>query len=264
MKFDGVVGITAGLLIFTWGCAPKEKMISPGPQTPPPLTKPVFDRTFGDLTVGEGATLLIQYKGMNILIDPMFIPDNADNLDYLIFTGGFLPESFKTLRKNLKIVCPKSEEKPIQSLGFSQVKGIAPGSRIMFQKNGGFLFVSVLENRFGAQPGTAGNSYILEFDNGRNIFVAGDALEPGSLKLNIYQLRDDGKEIHFGFFHGEPGQEEKVAQMVAMLQPKIGFITPQTSAMELKLSSDKFQTRLKEELFDGFIVNPKAGEKYPF
>lgn len=246
-------------------CAPKRPG-APGVPLPVPVSQPVFDKTFGEVEIGGGSTLSIQFKSIHLLVDPFQFQDDASSVDYLLLTDGksvhFGSGSTQGIRRNLKIICAKNAERDLQRKGFTQVKSLPPGSRILLQKNGGSLFVTSFENKTASGKESV-NSYLLEFDNGRNLFISGDLPEADLLRETVYQLRDDGKEIHFGFIYASSA-EDNCAKLLALLQPKFGFVISSGAPNPPQIKEDVFRSKLKEELFDGFALIPRRADKFPF
>ncbi len=129
------------------------------------------------------------------------------------------------------------------------LKGLAPGRRMLLKKDEGFLFVS-----------RAPAGYLLEFDNGRNIYVGEELPAADALRPFVYELRDDGKEITLAFIPAAP--EERLAEIIGLLQPKIALIVQ--SAAGKRTNAALLRRLLQVLMFSGELYLPAPGEKIPF
>lgn len=255
-------------LLTMAGCAPSTRVPRPPvPQPPAPPSPPVFEGTAGEVVTAGNGSLYIQYKGMRILVDPAFEKAGrgraiySEPIDYLLVTDT-RPEHFEsaareTLRKDLKILAPAPSAAEIKGWGFSQARGLESQQRIMLQKDAVYVFVSAIPGKSAA--GVPINSYLLEFDNGRNVFISGDVSSADSLREFLYTLRDDGKEIHFGFIRG--ADEPSAAAVISLFQPRYAFVET-SSARPMREAS--LRQALETEIFNGDLVLPKADSRYPF
>lgn len=218
------------------------------------IPQPTLEKTYGDIQFGAPYTSWISYKSINILIDPAQLPSTLPPPDYLLLSG--LGETYfgngvsAVLNKDLKVIAPAGVDKKIVEAGFANAKGLEKGVRLLLKKEGAFLFVS------SAQKRSEGMSYLLEFDNGRNVYINGDNTDADSLREFVYDLRDDGKEIHVGIFY--KGTMDQLTQIIATLQPKTAYILE--SSVDLPL----LQNKLKDELYDGAVGLVRKGDKITF
>lgn len=259
------------------GC-PKATKIPP---VAPPV-KPVFEKTFGEITYGGGATLLIEYKDIHILVDPLFESgalqkEGLPPLDYLLLTDcqphHWSPQT-KDLRKNLKIIAPPEEIEPIESQGFTQAKGLSNGQRILLKKNDGFLFVTVLTSRNPA-TGRQVNGYLLEFDNGKNLFVSGETVDEAVIREFVYGLRDDGKQVELAFVYAgglksknndtwQSCNEPCAAMMIGLLQPRVAVLLQTDAPESARFNEDLLRSQLKEQIYYGGLYRPSPGDVIAF
>jgi hypothetical protein len=221
-----------------------------GPLVKPPVTPevglpPTLEKTFGEVHVGKGNTLLIRYKDIVLLVDPSELP--AGDIDYLLLTDGspshVTPAVLGGLRKNLKTMCPPDVAQTMGKNGFTSVKGMTSSQRVQLKKGDGFLFVSVVQAKNSA-TGLLTNGYVLEFDSGRNIFISGDIAQIDVLRQFLFSLRDDGKEVHMGFFYDVASSQDASlrAQIISLFQPQVAVVNK--SAGDSKLRQE-----LKDQLY---------------
>ncbi|MGH7193767.1 MAG: MBL fold metallo-hydrolase, partial [Candidatus Saccharimonadales bacterium] len=205
------------------------------PSAPPPLSRPSYEKTFGEARFGGVATLLISYKDIRILIDPLFFPpgpvgpyeqklqgmaapgmasrmnapavavSSLPPIDYLLLTDT-QPHHFGTaaraaISKDIKAIAPPEDAERLRLAGFTGSKGLEPGRRLLLQKNGAYLFVSAIQTR-NSVSGEQVNFYLLEFDNGKNVIITGETIDEDAVRRLVYELRDDGKEIALAFVYG--------------------------------------------------------------
>ncbi|MCB4756542.1 MAG: hypothetical protein LHV69_05865 [Elusimicrobia bacterium] len=296
----------ACLFAVAAGCVkplPKEKPTVETPAPPPAL----LEKTYGEILYGGVATLLINYKDINIIADPSFdepgtaLPPYPQKLegvspqahvikveasvkagayppaDYLLLTD-LEPHHFgegqgNVLRKNMKVLAPAGALPALLSLGYSNAKELEPGQRMLLEKNKSFLFVGAVQapNPVSGDPV---NGYLLEFDNGRNIFIGGEIVDMTVLREFLYALRDDGKEIHIAFIYAggirsvggalESLDEKLAAEMIALFQPQLAVIVQATSLSVTKTDEALLRRLLKEEIFFGQVMVPKPGDRIPF
>jgi hypothetical protein len=232
------------LTLSLFGCARVGAPPPVAPPVPPPPAAPHFEKTFGSIQPLPNGGLAIQYKKIALLLDP---PVAQPEVDYVLLTGADSRRWNSSvqvgLRKNVKILASSADAPIIQKQGFTQVKASGPGQRLLLKKEDGFLFVSA----------TAGQGYFLEFDNGKNIFVAGDVSNPDALREFVYALRDDGREIEIGFFQIGPGTDmAALASTIGLLQPKNAVLLREPGAKTLDLPA--LHEHLKTEFFENPIV----------
>ncbi len=299
---------TLGLvLLLTTGCPKVTKVVAP-PQPPAPPTKPALEKTFGEITYGGLATLFLRYKDITVLIDPVFEPvgllgrtkarldtlrtpgeiqrtkspalllDQLGHIDYLLLTDAqphHLGSNAKSgLRKDLKIIATDEVVAVLKSNGFSQSKGLSAVQRIMLKKNDAFLFVNVVQSRNPAS-GELVNGYLLEFDNGRNIFISGEIVDEAVLREFVYGLRDDGKQIDLAFIYGgglrtsgeniwQSANEDTCANFIGLIQPRLAMVLQADGLDVASFDSVLLRTRLQDQIFSGDLHIPTPGESIPF
>jgi len=232
--------------------APPAPPVAPSPPSSA-APAPHFEKTFGSLQALPNGGLSVQYKKISLLIDPVA---GAPDVDYVLLSGADARRWGSAvqadLRKNVKILCAPADAASVSQNGFAQVKALDAGSRILLKKEDGFLFVSA----------TAGQSYFLEFDNGKNIFVGGDIPSADSVRNFLYSLRDDGRSIEIGFFKIGPATDNTtLAQIIGLLQPKNAVLLREPNAKTPNLDA------LREQLKDEFFEDPIAvagNETMPF
>lgn len=294
------------------GCVktPTKVEMPPKPDVP---ARPPLEKTFGEMTFIGIATLLIQYKDIAILIDPVFAEGGAwlgpyeaklgegaqkgdfgtysiqrtgpsalrlENLapvDYLLLTDvqphHFDAQAQAGLRKDLKILAPQEALPNLIKAGFTQARVLTPGQKIMLQKNNGHVFVSAVHSR---NPVTRMdvNSYLLEFDNGRNVFVSGDAVDLAVIRNLVYQLRDDGKEVTLALIYGggirtEDGRllspnEDLAAQIISLLQPREALVVQTESLNVATMNRGVLEEALRTQIYMGPFRILTIGEKAVF
>lgn len=212
------------------------------PPTPPP---PSLPNTFGTITLGNGGEVMLRYKTMTLVLNAVTVNPQAP-FDYLLLSGDTSIPAL--LRKDQKILLPPEMETATRALGFTEVKALSNGQRLMLKKDGAFLFVSVVH--------TAGkNAYLLEFDAGRNIFLSQGLSDSPSIREFVYALRDDGKEIHLGVFLNAPNTKA-AGTLIALMQPQIPVLTTGDPA-ELKQI-------FAQEMYNGDVRFIHQGETIEF
>jgi hypothetical protein len=122
----------------------------------------------------------------------------------------------------------------------------------MLKKTAGFLFVS-------AAAANGAGAFLLEFDNGRNIFIGNSQVPADSLREFTYSLRDDGREIYLALFEAASTNYDNVVPIVALLAPK--FTVLPAAAQNRKSA---LETALAAELYDGSVLFSKTGQSVPF
>lgn len=225
MWFDSkkTARVTTLLFLLLTGCPPKAPQVVSPPVLPP--APPVIEKTFGEIIPGGGSTLLIRYKSITLLADPVLnvgdpLWDQLPSVDYLLLTdaqphhwGGAVWEA---LRQNLKILGTDEAVQVLSKHGFTQSKGMAHVQRMMLKKGDDFLFVSVIQGH--SASGKDANGYLLEFDNGRNIFISGEIKEETVMREFVYGLRDDGKQVDLAFVYDE--------SFIELIQPQVAYVRP--------------------------------------
>ncbi len=294
-------------LFLLGGCPKTKKAVSP-PVPTAPAAGPLFEKTYGDITYGGLATLLIHYKSMWLLVDPVFESvgslgptnvkldraktpgelrrtDAADvaleslpPVDYLLLTD-LAPHHFgmkakEGLRKNLKVIAPTDSAADLQQAGFGSTKGLSKGQRILLKKGEDFLFVGAVQSRNPAS-GRVVNGYMLEFDNGKNIFISGEIVDESVMREFLYGLRDDGKQIDLAFIYGgglrtqkdrtlQSADEQICAMFIGLLQPRVGLVLQYDGLDAALMDRTALQNALKDEIYSGELYFPKSGETIPF
>jgi len=249
-KSQILIGAT---LFFAMGCATVQKPTAP-PEAKPPETR-VLERTFGDIRVGDENSLLIEYKDMRLLIDPSpSLSWDVATIDYLLLTEAD-SDTAATLamlirRKNIKIMAPVSSVSALTQAGFTQVKGVSTGQRLYLKKDLGFLFAGAVSH------GTK-NGYLLEFDNGRNVFVSGSLSSLDPLRQFVFSMRDDGHDVHVGLITAR--SDQMAAEAVALVQPQFSFYRSRKTP-DRKL----IDATLAEQLYDGVFSVLKPGQSVSF
>lgn len=200
---------------FLAGCrtAPRP----PLPPPTPPVARPALSKTFGVASNHPSGGLSVTYKDLRIAVNE---PDSA--LDFLLVTAQ--PKQWPAdLRRDIKIIAPADAADNARKSGFANAKALGPGQRLMLSKTGAFLFVSATQQRNPA-TGRLENGYLLEFDNGRNLYVSGAVVAVDPLREFVYGLRDDGKELHLIFVPARASEEARTAELVSLLQPEIAVV----------------------------------------
>ena len=135
------------------------------------------------------------------------------------------------------------------------MKEVKTGQRVMIQKNDDFVFVTKLPTQ----------ATLLEFDNGRNLFLSGDLTDENALREIVYALRDDGKEIYEGFFYPAPGQnEESLARAISLIQPKNALIVQAEVNSSPVMNESTLRAALKDELYEGPMAILNDKQNIPF
>jgi len=290
------------------GVKPAIEPGEPAPTPTPTTHPPTLEKTYGEIWYGGVAMLHIQYKDINIMVDPLFAGQGAafsnypkklkgatrqgivvrkdalpsfDKLppaDYLILTD-LQPHHFgdprePIIRKNMKVLAPTEAAQALINQGYSNVREMSAGQKLLLKKNGAFLFLTVVET-LNSLNKTKVNGYLLEFDNGRNVFISGETSDANSLRSFLYNLRDDGKELHLAFLYGggirseetdalQTADETALAEMASLLQPQIACLIETQSLSIMNFDEKKFRDILKEQLFFGSILIPQPGDKISF
>ena len=138
------------------------------------------------------------------------------------------------------------------SQGAWEIKGPKSSGRSMLKSGDDFVFLTV------PRP----HIYLLEYDNGRNLLIAGDTADPDSLRDFVYDLRDDGKEIYAGFFAKGPGGDDaSLAKTIGLIQPQIAILAVIGGSA---VNETVLRESLKSEFFEGPAVILKTGDEIPF
>lgn len=238
------------------GPGPGQAPGTPPVSLPPP---PVFERTFGEVTFLRNASLPIQYKQMNLAVDP--VPGVPDDIDYLFLTDvspfHWDPGLRQMLRKDQKIIAPAMAVRSLKQEGFINTKSLDAGQQILLQKEGAHVMVSAIPN-LNAGGGSV-SSYLLEFDNGRNVFLGTEEVGLAVLRDFLYRLRDDGKEIYFAFI---PANED-AAEIISLLQPRFAFVRPSQYGAR-PIDEAALRQQLKDQIFNGDLIVLEQSQHYPF
>lgn len=209
---------------------------------------------------------------MTLVVDPQM--DGAQSAallpqtDYVLLTDA-QPHHFSdavrsTARKNIKIIASTGEAERIKSDGFTEVKAVTGGQRIMLKKDNSFVFVSASMSQNPLSKRQV-NSYLLEFENGRNIFISGEVFTPDALREFLYSLRDDGKEIYAGLFYRQAEQkEETLAQVISLIQPNNALLLQSDIPGQTKLDEATLRGALLTELYEKPLMVLKNGSEVPF
>jgi len=298
-------GALCALLGLT-GC--RQPLLKSTPPPPSQQAHPRLQKTFGEVSYGGAGTLLIRYKDIVLLVDPLIEPpeaslgpysyklkgmsgenlkrsqasslywDNLPSVDYLLLTDAlphhFGPSAKQYLRKSIKILCPPESEKIVQQAGFNSAKSMTTGQRILLQKKDGFLFVSAVQSR-NSVSGVLTNGYLLEFDNGRNLFIGGEIVDMAPLREFLYGLRDDGKTIHLAFLYGgglrsaagdalESLDENEAAEVISLLQPEITALVQTDSFNLCHMEMEALRRAMQSQISSGSYYIPKDGDIIPF
>jgi L-ascorbate metabolism protein UlaG (beta-lactamase superfamily) len=295
-------------VLFLTGCPKVTKVVTP----PMPPTGPVgpakIEKTFGEVTYGGLATLIIQYKDIVLLVDPVFegvgllgnVKSKLDTLrtpgqiqrtqapaltmeglphvDYLLLTDSqphhLGEKARKGLRKDLKIIASNEAVEALKKDGFTQSKGLSQVQRIMLKKNDAFLFVTVVQARNPAN-GELVNGYLLEFDNGRNLFISGEIVDEAVIRQFVYMLRDDGKQIDLAFMYGgglrtmtdkvwQSAGEDMCANFIGIIQPRVAYVVQAEGLDVASFDAAILKTKLQDQIFSGEMTVLKPGDKIPF
>jgi len=253
-----------------------------GPTTKQPIRVPppeitFLPKTFGDVHVAKGVPFSIQYKSIHIRIDSVFPIGESQKdkafADYLILTDlqshHIDLKAQSSLRRDLKIISPVAAKTELTQWGFSKVKGLEEGQRVLLKKEGAYLFVNAVSD--GNTP-SAMNAYLLEFDNGRNLFVSGEVKSADLFREFLYGLRDDGKEIDIAFLYHRTqradetseGEENRMSDIISLLQPKIAVVMPSSKSGKIDINLSSLQNKLKDQLFYGDVYFSKSEDKISF
>lgn len=247
------------------------RTIPVAPPAPPPVTvpHPVLEHTYGNVVIGAAGALMVTYKELRLAVDPSpsALASMAPTLDFLLLTGSNGPMVWPSgVRRDLKILAPAPLASAARQAGFVNAKALETGQRLMLSKTNGFLFASAVSS-INKAAGGAVNGYLLEFDNGRNVFISGDVVDEAPLREFVYGLRDDGKQLHLAFLNagkasgGAPRRldEAMVAEVVSLLQPRIAVLIPRET-----LNGDQLKQAFADQIVDGgwYVAAPQ--ESVPF
>lgn len=127
---------------------------------------------------------------------------------------------------------------------------------IQLSKNGSFLFVRAMDTK--NPKGETVKSYLLEFDNGRNVLFVASEARVDDLRPFLYALRDEGKEVHLAFMSGH--NASNTADLIGLFQPQEAVVTglPDQGAQA------EVTTRLKDQFFQGALIFAPSGETILF
>lgn len=233
---------------------------------PPPVTEgPSLEKTFGEIRFTGAATQLISYKDIRLLVDPSFTSASLPALDYLLLTDAepahFSAGARAQLRKDLKTLASPTAAPVAREAGFSQVKALSPGQRLLLKKGENFLFVTAV----GGESGRAVSGYLVEFDNGRNVLITGDRWNADPLREFVYSLRDDGKEIHvLILYSGSRGATENVlAQIIGLIQPQTAIVTPSVAGAT-PADEAVLRNALTGQMYGGSLRLAPTGDTFAF
>ncbi len=238
-----------GLLLLAGCAAPLRPPVETVPETVPGLEK-----THGEIKTDKDGALMIEYKTIKILVDPGASNawDSAQ-IDYLLLTQT--PAAALSVRRDLKIMAPPPLLGALQKAGYTQVKSVSSGQRLFLKKDEAFLFAGAAT---AGQGEKMKNGYLLEFDNGRNIFVSGRLNSADALREFVFSLRDDGKELHAAVVAAD--SDVIAVEAIALLQPHFAYYDPAPRAADRK----RLEKTLADQLFSGGLIVLKRGESIPF
>jgi L-ascorbate metabolism protein UlaG (beta-lactamase superfamily) len=251
-------------------------------------------------------TQVITYKDIRLLVDPVFeqagvslsnqntaATPGTDEwkrttspaigatalppIDYLLLTDAdshhFGASVGTAINRNVKVLAPAGEAAAVTAAGFSQVRPVGNGQRMLLKKNGAFLFVTALHSK---NPGSGRevNGYLLEFDNGRNVFVSGETMDLAALRQFVYSLRDDGREIHLAIVYGgglvgpngslESYDYAMAAEMIGLLQPQVAVAVQADSLAGARMDESVVRAALAREIYGGGFYVAAPGDTIPF
>ncbi len=239
--------LTGALLLGA--CAAPSKppvMPTPGPQ---PAPVPKLEKTHGEIHQDSAGAWFVSYKTIQMIIDPAESSDTS-TADYLLFTES--PRALPKARKNIKIMLPLPAVVTLQSQGFTQVKAVSTGQRLYLKKDEAFLFASAVTSA------DKKNGYLLEFDNGRNVYISGRLSDLEALRELVFSLRDDGKEIYVAILSAD--SDARAAEAIALLQPQFSFYDPDGKSPDRK----RMEETLSTQLYEGVFSILKRDQSIPF
>lgn len=269
------------------------------PVVPPPPAPPQLENPQGEAIHGGAAMLLIRYKGLRIVVDPLIVSsgtavavDAAGTLtrrrldrpffksapvaDYALFTDlaahHGAPEAMRR-RPAWRVIGSSATATAFMSAGFGAAKALPPGKRLLLQKGDAFVFVSAFLSQ-NPSSGAEVTSFFLEFDNGRNLVIAGDAPSADMLRPLVLAVRDQGKEIHMAFLHGGAlcapeadrigADETALAAMMDLLLPRIAVVTQAGAFEGAGVDPETLKKALEGIFFDGRWHVARPGEAFGF
>lgn len=221
------------------------------PRTPPAppvpvATRPALPKTFGQVSMNAAGGLTFSYKDLRVGVDA---PDGT--LDFYLVTT--LPRAWSSeLRREQKIVAPADAADSARKAGFPNAKALGAGQRLLLSKPGAFLFVSAVQQRNPA-TGKLVNGYLLEFDNGRNLFASGDTVDLAPVREFVYGIRDDGKALNLAFINAAAPNEARAAEFISLLQPEVAVVLNRGG-----VDANKLTAAFSEQIFGGgwFVAAP--------
>jgi|GEM_PF-3775373 len=221
----------------------------------------LFDKTYGQLIILSQGGVAIQYKGMQIVVDPNLASEMDFSLtDYLLFTGR-TPLSHMRIhvRPDIKIICPDWIKSTFMKSGLRYVKSLSDGQTLLLQKE---TYHAFLKGVTLSPAGLNGNltAYFLEFDSGRTFFLDPGAISADELRDFLYGVRDDGKEIHIALHMIAEKTQNSLLDKIALLQPRLALISGDEIPIDLSL----VKARLKEELFEGTVFQLRPSQVIRF
>ncbi len=215
------------------------------PPQPEPIEPRTLEHSFGNVNVTpQGA--VIEYKNMMIGMNDA---GNAGPFDYFLLQTDVLPSL--SLPKNQKIIATPEQAARLVRQGYTNVKGLKSGPMVQFTKSNGFLFVRAFDH-----------GYFLEFDNGKNILLLAEDVKPDMIRPFLYAIRDEGKEIHMGFFPMGKEQDNSLAEIISMLQPEVAVLTGGNAPDKKKTT--ELQKALESQMFEGSLFSSRSQDKFPF
>ena len=227
-----------------------------------PVVQPTLPKTFGEIKIEEGIGIFLQYKSMHILIDPIGHP--VSQMDYVLLTELPKEKDPAPWKANFppdqKIVGLPKGISFLTNAGFSQVKGLASGQKILLKKEEAFLFLTGVSGKDAS--GETSGGYLMEFDNGRIVLFLGGLTDEAVLREFLYGLRDDGKEVDVLIINSD--DEKKLAARLSLFQPKLGLILADNQGKVAPLKEEIFKTALTDELFSGSYRLVRFGDSIQF
>ncbi len=138
--------------------------------------------------------------------------------------------------------------------GVPRIKSAPGGKKSMLKQGHDFVFVSAVSK-----------NYLLEFDNGRNLFITGEAEAPESLREFVYDLRDEGKEIYAGLFFRRAQQNETaLAQLVGLMQPENAIVLRSPMIGLSPLHEPTLYKALRDEFYENPLAIVTDAREIPF
>lgn len=246
----------APTLLFILGCCLlgcQPKVVVPPAPVPPPAPA-LLEHTFGRVHVESAAGASLSYKSIELRINE--ISDAKTPIDYVLLQDGSRIPNLSGLRPSQKIIAPSSMVGSIKKQGFTSVKDLPTGRMIQLTKDSAFLFVLAAETKTPA--GASLNSYLLEFDNGRNVLLIAPGARADDLRPFLYALRDEGKVVDLGVVPA--GSTGDVAELIGLFQPQEAAVAGSISAKD---KSD-LAAQLRDQFFQGALIFSEPGGTIDF